>query len=335
VARKEKRMTTLVFGGAGFVGLNIAERLLAKGRDVTLFDRRPPPAPAAAHFATLPGRLRVVVGDVRAPGAITEAFAEAPRFVVYGAALTPGPAREAADPLAVVEVNLVGLVRALEAARAAGTRRVVNLSSAGAYGARAFGAAALDEETAPDPVSLYAVTKFASERVATRLAALWGTDFRSVRLSAVFGPWEHDSGVRDTLSPPYQVARMALAGVPIILPRPVTRDWVYAHDVSDAVIALLDAAAPLHPVYNVTPAAGWTLLDWARRFAALRPGLVVRLAEPGEAPNIDPHSAQDRALMTNRRLADDIGFVPRYGIEAAFADFAAWRERHPDAWVGG
>jgi len=327
-------MTTLIFGGAGFVGLNLAARLLGKGRDVTLFDRRPPLASAAAHFASLPGRLRVVTGDVRAPDAIAEAFATPPQYVVYGAALTPGPAREAADPLAVVEVNLAGFVRALEAARAAGTRRVVNLSSAGAYGSLAFGSDVLDEASAPDPVSLYAVTKFASERVATRLADLWGMDFRSVRLSAVFGPWEHDSGVRDTLSPPYQVARMALAGGPIVLPRPVTRDWVYAHDVSDALIALLDAAAPRHPVYNVSPAAGWTLLDWGKRFEVLRPGLVVRLAEPGEAPNVDPHSTQDRALMSNRRLVEDLGFTPRFGLDAAFADFTAWRAAHPDAWEG-
>lgn len=327
-------MTTLVFGGAGFVGLNIVDRLLAKGRDVTLFDSRPPLASAAARFATLRGRLRVVSGDVRSPDAIAEAFAVPPRFVVYGAALTPGPARETADPLAVVDVNLGGLVRVLEAARAAGTRRVVNLSSAGAYGSLAFGSAVLDEESAADPVSLYAVTKFAGERAATRLAELWGADFRSVRLSAVFGPWEHDSGARDALSPPYRIARMALAGGPIVLPRPVMRDWIYARDVSDAVIALLDAAEPRYPVYNVGPGGGWTLLDWGRRFAALRPGLVVRLAEPGETPNVDSPSMQDRAFMSNRRLVDDLGFTPRYGLDAAFDDFAAWRDAHPDAWEG-
>jgi UDP-glucose 4-epimerase len=327
-------MTTLIFGGAGFVGLNVAARLLAKGRDVTLFDRRPLSGSAHAHFATLSGRPRIVTGDVRSPDAIAEAFAVPPSDVVYGAALTPGSAREAADPLAVVEVNLSGFVRALEASRRTGVRRVVNLSSAAAYGALALGSDALDESASPDPVSLYAVTKFASERVATRLAGLWGGDLRSVRLSAVFGPWEHDSGVRDTLSPPYQVARMALAGGPIILPRPVTRDWIYAVDAADAVISLLEAANPRFPVYNFTPAASWTLLDWGRRFRELRPGLVVRLAEAGEESNVDPHSTQDRAPMTNRRLVEDLGFTPRFGLDAAFADFMAWLAANPGAFEG-
>jgi UDP-glucuronate 4-epimerase len=112
------------------------------------------------------------------------------------------------------------------------------------------------------------------------------------------------------------------------------RDWINAREESEAVIALLDAAEPRYPVYNVGPGGGWTLLDWGRRFAALRPGLVVRLAEPGETPNVDSPSMQDRAFMSNRRLVDDLGFTPRYGLDAAFDDFAAWRDAHPDAWEG-
>jgi len=125
-----------------------------------------------------------------------------------------------------------------------------------------------------------------------------------------------------------------LAGGPVLLPRPVARDWVYARDVSDAIIALLDAVRPAFPVYNVTPAISWTLLDWAQRFSAIVPGLVVRIAGPGEVANVDPHSTSDRSLMSNRRLAGDIGFTPRYGLNAAFEDFSAWRDANPDAWEG-
>ena len=63
----------------------------------------------------------------------------------------------------------------------------------------------LDEETPCDPVSLYAITKFASEKVAARLAGLWQHDIISVRLSAVFGPWERSNDVRDTPSPQAQI----------------------------------------------------------------------------------------------------------------------------------
>jgi UDP-glucose 4-epimerase len=327
-------MTTLVFGGAGFVGLNLAACLLERGRRVVLFDRRPPLASALQHFASLPGQLEFAVGDVRDAAAVEAAFACKPASVVYGAALTPGSAREAGDPQLVLDVNLTGFVRVLELARKYAVARTINLSSAGAYGAAAFGPATIDETIAADPRSLYSITKFAAERAATRLAELWKMDFRSVRLSAVFGPWEHDSGVRDTLSPPYQVACMALAGEPIVLARPTARDWVYGPDVGNAVIALLDAAALNHDVYNVTPGIGWTLLEWAQRFAAAKPGLVVRLARPGETPTVDPHSASDRAIMSNARLVGDTGMRFGFDCDAAFLHLQTWIARHPDAWAG-
>jgi len=91
------------------------------------------------------------------------------------------------------------------AARRHSVRRIINLSSGSAYGANAFQNAPLDEETACDPVSIYAITKFASEKVAARLAALWQYEIINVRLSAVFGPWERQTGVRDTLSPQAQI----------------------------------------------------------------------------------------------------------------------------------
>jgi UDP-glucose 4-epimerase len=326
--------TTLIFGGAGFVGLNIAEALLTAGRKVVSFDRRPPLASAQKHFASLPGAFSHLVGDIRDAAAVEAAFACEPDTVVYGAALTPGSVREAADPLAVMEVNLTGFVRVLEFAHKHNVARTVNLSSAGAYGAAAFRPGTLDETDAVDPRSLYSVTKFASERAATRLAELWKMDFRSVRLSAVFGPWEHDSGVRDTLSPPYQVARMALGGEAIVLARPTARDWVYGPDVAAAIIALLDAPKLNHEVYNVGPGISWTLLEWAQLFAAKRPGLVVRLAAPGETPTVDPHSASDRARLVNARILADTGMKFQFGLHESFAHLEAWIARHPDGWAG-
>jgi UDP-glucose 4-epimerase len=93
----------------------------------------------------------------------------------------------------------------------------------------------LDEELPCDPVSLYAITKFASEKVAARLAALWQTDFISVRLSAVFGPWERATGVRDTLSPLMQIFTAHAKQSAAHSGPPGVRDWIYAPDVADAM----------------------------------------------------------------------------------------------------
>ena len=105
--------------------------------------------------------------------AVEEVIAAGYEAIILGAAITAGPEREAADPETILQVNLLAQTPILIAARRFGVGRIINLSSAAAYGASAFGSLPLDEETACDPVSLYAITKFASEKVAARLAALW------------------------------------------------------------------------------------------------------------------------------------------------------------------
>ena len=91
-------MSVLIAGGAGFVGLNVAEALLARREAVVLFDRAPPPPEALAALGALPGRLDVVEGDVLDPEAVRGALAlhgRRPEAVVQAAAVTPDAGREA------------------------------------------------------------------------------------------------------------------------------------------------------------------------------------------------------------------------------------------------
>ena len=117
--------------------------------------------------------LTVVEGDVADREAVERVVASGFDAIVLGAAITAGPARDAADPESILQVNLLAQVPVLMAARRNGVTRVINLSSAAAYGAAVPRQGWLDEETVCDPVSLYAITKYASEKVAARLAALW------------------------------------------------------------------------------------------------------------------------------------------------------------------
>ena len=198
-------MRILVFGGAGFVGLNIAAALLACGHAVTLFDRAGLPPDARKEFALHGDRLTAIQGDVTDSQAVGKAIATGYDAIILGAAITAGPAREASDPETILRVNLLAQAPILIAARKSGVKRIINLSSAAAYGASAFRNVLLDEETPCDPASLYAITKFASEKIAARLAGLWQQEIISVRLSAVFGPWERSNDVRDTPSPQAQI----------------------------------------------------------------------------------------------------------------------------------
>ncbi len=324
-------MTTIVFGGAGFVGLNIAEHLLKRGSDVTTFDAGALPPEAREHFATLPGTLTEVTGDVCDAASIQEAFRGSVDGVIYGAAITANTERDASEPERIIEVNLVGFTRALRAARDAKVRRVVNLSSSAAYGEASYGDGFLDEgTTVPDPTTLYSLTKFASEGVGRRLGDLWQLDVRSVRLSAAFGRWERQTSVRDTPSPPYQVMRAAIEGRPALLAREGRRDWTNAPDIASGVVAVLDAARLGHDLYNIACGKMTTLLDWGRHLADRRPGFVCRLCAPGEAPTVNLYGGVDRQPLGIDRLRADIGFTPRFDLEGAADDYDSWVRAHPD-----
>jgi UDP-glucose 4-epimerase len=321
-------LKVLIFGGAGFVGLNIAAALLARGHKATLFDRSDLPRAAQQDFERYGDALTVVQGDVTDKPAIGRVIAEGYDAIVLGAAITAGPARDAADPLSILQVNLLAQVPILEAARRSGVTRIINLSSGSALGTAAFRHPLLDEETPCDPVSLYSITKYASERVAARLAALWQFDIISVRLSGVFGPWERVTGVRDTPSAQAQIVAALRQQGQAILPRPGIKDWIYAPDVADAVTVLIEAAKPRHRLYNISTGREWSALQWGQELAALHPGFICRLAEPGETPTVDLHSDTDRAPLSISRMEQEFGWRARFGCADSAADLSQWWTRH-------
>ncbi len=321
-------MNILIFGGTGFVGINIATALLARRHNVTLFDRGALPRAAGQAFSGFGNALDVVAGDITESHAIEATIARGFDAIILGAAITAGPAREAADPQSILHVNLMAQVPILMAAHRQRVQRIINLSSGSAFGAAAFRHALLDEELPCEPVSLYAITKFSSERVAARLADLWRSDIVSVRLSGVFGPWERLTGVRDTPSPQMQIVAALQQQKAAVLPRPGVRDWIYAPDVADAVVLLVEAPKPRYGLYNISTGNEWTALQWGQHLADLNPGFVCRLATPGEAPTVDLHSDTDRAPLSIARMAEEFGWRARFGCADSAAALNDWWIRH-------
>src|ERR1700722_16132520 len=100
-------MRILIFGGTGFVGLNIAAALLARGHAVTLFDRAGLPPAAKQSFARHADRLKIVQSGITDRQAVEEVIALGCEAIILGAAITAGPEREAADPETILRVNLL------------------------------------------------------------------------------------------------------------------------------------------------------------------------------------------------------------------------------------
>ncbi|APO54617.1 NAD(P)-dependent oxidoreductase [Bradyrhizobium diazoefficiens] len=322
-------MKIVIFGGTGFVGLNVAEVLLARGHEVTLYDRKQLPAGAERFFADHRERLSIIQGEITDIERIDALVKQGFDAIILGAAITAGDQLERTTTSSILEINVMAQMPILSVAIRRGVRRVINLSSASAYGAAGQRYPVLDEETPCDPVSFYAISKFTSERSVARLAELWGGDFLSVRLSAVFGPWEQIGKVRDTPSLQFQILAAFARGEPALLPAPGIKDWTYAPDAAEAVAVLIEAERPRHRLYNISSGAAWSALQWGEAFAALHPGLECRLASPGEKTFIKLHGG-DRAPMSVKRMADEFGWRARFGCVESAAAMSAWWMQHKE-----
>jgi nucleoside-diphosphate-sugar epimerase len=321
----------LVVGGSGFIGLNIVEALLAKGQAVVLHALEAPPAAARADFATLPGRLICAAGDAADTQSLT-AFAREHkvRRVVYGAAITAGPSRERQSAARILGVNAVAAVALYQALAGPELTRFVYLSSVAVYGAAGYGEAPTAETVEPIPDSLYAISKYTAERSLARLRDAACGDAVCLRLGPAFGPWEYSTGLRDTLSPPFELLRHARQGRTCVLPRAGIRDWIYAPDIGAAVAAVLAAPQPLAPVYNVGAGRTASLLELAQALQQRYPQFAARLAKAPHEATLDLYAPHDRAMLDARNLASDVGFRAARDVAATVAAWLAWLDSHPD-----
>jgi nucleoside-diphosphate-sugar epimerase len=319
-------MSVLITGGAGFVGLNLAMQLLRDGESVVSYGLEAPPAAAMRVFETLSGKMTVRIGDVRDRPALLDVLREHQvDRIVHGAAITASLEREAEQAALIAAVNFGGTIELLEAALQHGVRRVVQLGSGSVYGSNVKKDGLLNEEDdTPTPDSLYGITKYAAERIALRYRATRGLDVVVARLGVVFGRWEYDTAVRDTLSIPLKLAQLAKNGQCATFCDHIPDDWVYATDVADAVILLLRAHSTPHALYHIATGVRWSATSWCERLRELHPGFTYKIVKDVSEANVGQLAPLPRPPFSIARLQTDMGYQVRFAELEAFADYAAW-----------
>ncbi|GGG03962.1 NAD-dependent epimerase/dehydratase family protein [Paenibacillus abyssi] len=321
-------MKVLLTGGTGFVGLNIAEALLEEGIDIVMYATSPPRPEALTELQKKKGHLHFFEGNVLDKAGLDAAFSTfGINAVIHGAAITPDELREASEGALVLQVNCVGTIEVLEAARRHAVHKFIYLSSIAAYGSATKTAELLQEETTVmEPVNLYEITKFAAERIALRYRELTGMNVIAARLGDIFGPWEHKTGVRDVMSAPFQTTRLAMLGQEALLPRSGFKHWVYSRDVAASVVSLLKAERLNHPIYNVSSPYAWSVEDWCALLAGKYPDFRYRIQTSPDLANV--RLFDDNAPMEITRLTEDTGYEAQFDLYKSFADYKAWLEKH-------
>ncbi len=239
-------MRTLVTGGAGFIGSNLVDALLARGNEVhVLDDLSTGKRERVADAATLH------VADIRSPD---EEFDSARPEVVYHLAAQADVRTSVERPHFDAAVNVLGTVRILEAARRHGAR-VVFSSTGGAIYGECDGPAR--EDASPQPLAPYGASKLCGEEYLATWNRLYGTGHVTLRFGNVYGPRQEPHGEAGVVA--IFMGRLQNGGTPTIYgDGRQTRDYVYVGDVVDAMLRATDHDGG---VYNVGTGTETSVLE--------------------------------------------------------------------------
>jgi UDP-glucose 4-epimerase len=280
----------LVTGGAGFIGSTLVDALLARGDAVTVVDdlstgRRQNLDAALEAGASLFER------DIRDGSAMAELAREVKPEVVFHLAAQIDVRHSVADPAFDAAINVGGTANVLDAARAAGARRVVFTSTGGAvYGEGDGQELPLKEDAPIAPMAPYGQSKFAAEGYLALYRRLYGLSSVSLRLGNVYGPRQDPLGEAGVIA--IFCGQLLAGGRPTVYGDGAqTRDYIYVDDVVAAILAAAEseAAGPL----NVGTGRETDVLE-----------LVDKLAELGGSAEFEPEAAPARTGEVQRISID-------------------------------
>jgi UDP-glucose 4-epimerase len=293
----------LVTGGAGFIGSHIATRLVELGHPVVVLDNFS--TGKRENLAAVADDVRIVEGDVRDAAKVAE-VARGCEVVFHEAAIVSVP-YSVEHPEESHDVNIVGTMNVLQAARKAGARRVVFASSAAIYGEEPT--LPKVETMRPEPMSPYGVEKITSEHYLATWSKLFGVESVALRYFNVFGP-------RQDPSSPYSgvisiFVDRVLSGRPVTFlgDGEQTRDFVYVANVVDANILAATRPGGSGRAYNVACGHRTTLLELADMIGRAAGKPVERAFAPPRAGDIR-HSVADIG-----RARAELGYEPKVDVE--------------------
>ncbi|QQR72063.1 MAG: GDP-mannose 4,6-dehydratase [Holophagales bacterium] len=310
-------MHTLITGGAGFIGSHLTRRLLGQGERVTVLDDFNDfydPARKRRNVAPLLGRedYRLVEGDIRDAALVDRIFAAGRFDAVVHLAARAGVRPSLREPILYEEVNCIGTLRLLEAARQHGPATFVFASSSSVYGINEKVPFA-EEDPVERPISPYATTKRAGELLCFNYHHLYGLKTACLRFFTVYGPAQR---------PEMAIAKFTDllargAAVPLYGNGSTRRDYTYIDDIVDGIVASRDLA-PGFEIFNLGGSETTRLIDlvhWIAGELEVEPRVELLAEQPGDVPITFADVSKAKRLL---------GYSPRVPIREGLRRYVAW-----------
>ena len=305
-------MKALVTGGGGFIGSNLVALLLGEGHEVTVLDDF-----SSGHRENLQPypAVRVVEGDVRDAAAVGAACEGAE--VVFHLAASVGNTRSIEHPVEDSEVNVIGTLRVLEAARRAGSRKVVFSSSAGIFGE--LKTLPIREDHPVEPDSPYGASKLAAEKHCLAYAKLYPLEAVCLRYFNVYGVNQRFDAYGNVI-PIFAKRMIAGETVTVFGDGEQTRDFV---NVRDVVRANYQAGMSrgVSGAFNLGSATRVTINRLVQMLQEAS-GITARVEHGPPRPGDVRDSLAD---VSAARAA--FGYAPSVGLEEGLAEYMAWAPR--------
>lgn len=317
-------MTTLITGGAGFIGSRLALHLLARGERVIIFDNLDPyydPAIKRAALAEVrhaaaktgqPGNAVIVEGDVRDSAAVEALFETHEICRVAHMAAMSGVRYSAERAALYSEVNGTGSTIVMDAARRYRVEVVALASTSNIYGNTAQ-VPFREDDPAVTPLAPYPASKRAAELMAYSLHYLHGLNVTALRFFNVYGP-----GGRPDMMPVRSIDYM-LAGLPIPVygDGGLERDWTYIDDIVAGVAAALERPLGFR-VINLGSGAPVSLMSFLDLYERILDQPSLRVQTPTPATEL-------RITYADNTLARELlGFAPTVPLEEGLRRTWQW-----------
>lgn len=299
----------LVTGGAGFIGSNIVGLLMARGHDVTVLDNL---SSGYRHSVLQSPKVRFVHGDIRDDAALDETVAGAD--TIFHLAASVGNARSIANPVEDAEVNVLGTVRVLEAARRHGVRKLVYSSSAGIFGE--LKTLPIAESHPVEPDTPYGASKLAAEKLCLAYGKLYPIECVCLRYFNVYGIHQRYDAYGNVI--PIFV-HLALRGEALTIhgDGEQTRDFVDVRDVAEANYRAAQQRGA-RGAFNIASGSRVTINH------------LVQLIQQSLGAELHVTHGPPRAGDVRHSLASidaaraAFGFEPRVELESGLRAYVAW-----------
>ena len=296
-------MRAVVTGGAGFIGSHVVEALLARGDEVHVLDNL-----SKGKRERVAAGAELHVGDIRDPDAVFDAVRPE---AVFHLAAQADVRLSVEHPEVDADVNVLGTVRILEAARRHGAK-VIFSSTGGAIYGECTGPAS--ETAERQPLAPYGTSKLCGEEYLATWNRLHGTEHVSLRFANVYGPRQEPHGEAGVVA--IFMGLLHEGGTPRIYgDGSQTRDYVFVEDAVGAMLAALDSDGGVFNVGTGVETSVLELYDAIQRASGVTREPAFAEARLGEL---------QRSVLDISLAERELGWRPGHSLDEGLARTWAW-----------